>query len=146
MKFVNCNDWFLTKNAVLCIKQFDKKFILKRNQNKLNWNLHSVPTIHSEKNKKTVSFADYNRIKKISKNYERFNHQPNEFQDFLSVDTIKDFNHLEEEKFCPNVFGFKRSRRLYSKSQNSLWPWRTFSINKGTYLHWSKSSCSALVW
>ena len=31
-------------------------------------------------------------------------HRPDELQDFLSADTIKDFNHLEEEKFCRNVF------------------------------------------
>ena len=33
-------------------------------------------------------------------------HQPNELQDFLSTDTIKDFNHLEEENFCLSGFEF----------------------------------------
>ena len=64
MKFVNCNEWFPMKNSVLCIKHFDEKFILGGKRNKLNWDLHPIPTIHSEKNKKTISFADYNRIKK----------------------------------------------------------------------------------
>ena len=33
-------------------------------------------------------------------------HQPDELQDFLTADTIKDFNHLEEEKCCLNGFEF----------------------------------------
>ena len=49
-----------------------------------------------KKEKKTVSFADYNRIKKASET------PTDELQDFLSADTIKDFNYLEEEKFCLN--------------------------------------------
>ena len=34
-------------------------------------------------------------------------HQPDEYQDFLSTNTIKDFNHLGEERFSLNDFEFK---------------------------------------
>ena len=45
----------------------------------------------------------------------RFIHQPDELQDFLSADTIKDFNHLEKEKFCLNGFELKeKNGRLHS--------------------------------
>ena len=59
-----------------------------------------------KQNKRTVSFADSIRIKKAS---ETPTHQPDELQDFLSADTINDFSHLEEEKFCLNGFEFKKS-------------------------------------
>ena len=39
IKFVNRNNWFPTKNSVLCIKHFEDKYILKGKRNKLNWNL-----------------------------------------------------------------------------------------------------------
>ena len=41
------------------------KFYFERRA-KQNWDLHQIPTIHSEKNKNTVSFAVNNRIKKTS--------------------------------------------------------------------------------
>ena len=49
IKFGNRNNWFPTKNSVLCIKHFEDKYILKGKRNKLNWNLQPIPTIHSEK-------------------------------------------------------------------------------------------------
>ena len=39
-------------------------------------------------------------------------YQPDELQDFLSADTIKDFNHLEEEKFRLNGFELKKTRKI----------------------------------
>ena len=49
IKFVNQNNWFPTKNSVLCIKHFEDKYILKGKRNKFNWNLQPIPAIHSEK-------------------------------------------------------------------------------------------------
>ena len=37
--------------------------------------------------------------------------KPDELQDFLSADMIKDFNHLEEEKFCLNSFELKKKKK-----------------------------------
>ena len=62
IKLVNRNNWFHTKNSVLCIKHFEDKYILKGKRHKLNWNLQPILTIHSEKNNKTISFADSNRF------------------------------------------------------------------------------------
>ena len=56
MKFINRNDWFPTKNSVLCIKHFDEKFIFKGKGNKLNRDLHPIPTIHPEKLRKSSFF------------------------------------------------------------------------------------------
>ena len=55
------------------------------------------------KNKKTISFADHKRIKKASKT-------PTEYTSTrwiiskIFFQLIKDFNHLDEEKFCLNGF------------------------------------------
>ena len=81
------------------------KNLFRRKQNKLNRDLHPIPNPF-RKNKKTISFTDYNRIKKASENLRDF-HQPEELQDFLSVDTIKDFNHLEEESFILTALKLK---------------------------------------
>ena len=59
------------------------------------------------KNKKIVSFANNDRIKKASET--PTDYSPDKLQDFLFADTIK-----EEEKFCPNGFEFLKNRRLYS--------------------------------
>ena len=105
MKFVTVMSGFIQKTSVLNIKYFDKKkFILKGKRNKLNWDLHPIPTIHSEKIRKLSFFADNNRIFEKPPKLRRTIHQPDELQDFLSADTRKDLNHLEEEKFCVNSF------------------------------------------
>ena len=48
--------------------QFSESNILMKNlkgkQNKLIWDLHSIPTIHSEKIRNRIFFANYKRIKK----------------------------------------------------------------------------------
>ena len=49
IKFLNRNNWFPTKNSILCIKHFEDECILKGKRNKLNWNLQPIPTIHSQK-------------------------------------------------------------------------------------------------
>ena len=99
MKFVNCNDWFPTKNSVLYIKLLDDKFILKRKWNKRNWDLHPFPTIQLEKKKKKSLLLTTTELRNPLKLL-RIIHQPNELQDFFSTDMVKDINHLEEERFC----------------------------------------------
>ena len=61
------------------------------------------------KNKKTVSFANYKRIKKASETPTDYS---SIIKDFLSADTRKDFIHLEE-KFCLNGFEFKKKTEDY---------------------------------
>ena len=104
--FFNRNDWLPTKTSVLCTKHFDEKFILKGKWNKLNRDLHRIPKIHSEKNKKASLLPTTTELRKPRKLWWII-HQPDELQDFISIDMIKDFNHLEEEKFCLNSFEYK---------------------------------------
>ena len=47
-----------------------------------------------------------------SRKLRRIIHQPNELHDFISADTIKDFSHLLEEKFCFNGFELKKKRKI----------------------------------
>ena len=49
LKFVNRADWVPTKHSVLCMKHFEERFIVKGKRNTLNWSLHPVPNILSEK-------------------------------------------------------------------------------------------------
>ena len=86
VKFVYRDDWFPTKNSVFCIKHFNEKFIWKRKQNKLNWDLHSIPTIHSEKVRKPSLLPIPTELRKPWK-LRRIIHQSDEFQDFPSVVT-----------------------------------------------------------
>ena len=110
MEFVNRNDWFPSKNSVRCIKHFDEKIILKGKPNKMNWDLHPIPTIHSEKWEKRLFCWLQQNLRKPSK-HRRIIHQPNELQDFLLADTMKDSNHLEEEKFSLKGFEWKKKKK-----------------------------------
>ena len=103
VKLVNWNDWFPTKNSVLCIKHFLWKIYFERKAKQTQLGFTSNSYDPFRKNKKTVSFADNNRLRK-SRKFQWIIHQPDELQDFISADTRKDFNHLEEEKFCLNSF------------------------------------------
>ena len=71
------------KNSVLCIKYFDEKLILRGKRNKLNWDLHPIPTTHSEKMRKPSLLLTTKPLK-----LGRIIHQLDELQDFLSVDII----------------------------------------------------------
>ena len=55
------------------------------------------------------TFANSNRILKNPPKIRPIIHQPDKLQDFLSADTIKDFNHFKEEKFSLNGFEFKKT-------------------------------------
>ena len=59
------------------------------------------PFRKKKKRKKTVFLLTTTELRKSPK-LQRIIHQPDELQDFISADTIKDFNHLEEEKFYLN--------------------------------------------
>ena len=103
IKFVNRNNWFPTKNSVLCIKHFEDKNILKSKRNKLNWNLQPIPTIHSEIIKPSLlpTQTDFRKTPK-QRQIEK-----DELQDFLSTDTKTDFTQLTV-KCCPSGFEFKK--------------------------------------
>ena len=60
-------------------------------------------------------------------------HRLDELQDFLSADTIKDFNHLEEEKFSLNGCEFKK--KDYILIYRRVFDPETFSIYKRMYSH-----------
>ena len=104
IKFVNRNNWFPTKNSVLCIKHFEDKYILKGKRNKLNRNSQPIPTIHSVKIIKPSLLptqTDFSKSRKqrwIAKD---------ELQNFLSTDTIADFTQMTA-KCCPSDFEFKK--------------------------------------
>ena len=104
IKFVDRNNWFPTKNSVLCIKHFEDKYISKGKRNKLNWNLQLITTIHSEKIIKPPLLPTQTDFRKTPK--QRWI-EKDELQDFLSTDTIKDFTQLTA-KCCPSGFEFKK--------------------------------------
>ena len=101
IKFINRNNWFSTKNSVLCIKH---KYILKGKRNKLNWNLQPIPTIYSEKIIKPSLLPTQKDFRKTPKQRRI---EKDELQDFLSTDTIADFTQLTV-KCCPSDFEFKK--------------------------------------
>ena len=47
IRFVNMNDWVLTKHLVLCELHFDDIYKNKGKRMNLNWSMKPVPTIHS---------------------------------------------------------------------------------------------------
>ena len=56
-QFVNRSNWSVTKNSVMCIKHFEKKFLLQGDkQTKLNWKLYPVPSIYTEEALKRTSY------------------------------------------------------------------------------------------
>ena len=109
IKFVDRNNWFPTKNSVLCIKYFEDRYILKGKRNKLNWKLQPIPTIHSEKIIKPSILPTQTDFRKTPKQ-QRI--EKDEIQDFLSTDTLTDFTQLTA-KCCPSGFEFKKKHEDY---------------------------------
>ena len=90
------------KNSVLCIKHFADKYILKGKRNKLNWNLQPIPIIHLKKIKPSLLPTQTEFRKPPNQRWI----EKDELQDFLSTDTIMDFNQLTAK--CPSGFEFKK--------------------------------------
>ena len=78
--------------------------ILKGKRNKLNWNLQSIPKIHSEKIIKPSLLLNRTDFRKPPKQRRI---EKDELQDFLSTDTITDVTQLTA-KCCPSGFEFKK--------------------------------------
>ena len=106
-KFVNRVNWTPSKNSVICMKHFEEEFILKGLRKTLNWSLNPLPTIHSDivKNKQSLIPT----IDSIRKPPKRRKMQEDELPNFISMDTIKNFEDLEEVKCCPSGFHFKKT-------------------------------------
>lgn len=110
IKFVNRFDWLPTKNSLLCMKQLEEKFILKEKRKKLNWDLHPIPTIHSEKIRK-LSLLPYRR--EFGKPPKQRLVHTDELHDFISADMINNFTQLEEAKCCSNVIESWKKKKDY---------------------------------
>ena len=109
IKFFNQNNWFPTKNSVVCIKYPEDKYILKSKRNKLNWNLQPIPTIHSGKIIKPSLLPTQTDFRKPPK---QLWIEKDELQDFFSTDTITDFTQLTA-KCCPFGFEFKIMKIIF---------------------------------
>ena len=103
IKFVNRSDWIPTNNSVLCVKHFKEEFISKGKRNNLKWSLHPVPTIHSDEVMKRPSCLPNTNVSRKAPTDRNF--QEDELRSFISADTIRSFDDLDE-KCCPRSFQF----------------------------------------
>ena len=108
IKFVNRSDWIPTNNSVLCVKHFKEEFISKGKRNNLKWSLHPVPTIHSDEVMKRPSCLPNTNVSRKAPTDRNF--QEDELRSFISADTIRSFDDLDE-KCCPRSFQFKKNEK-----------------------------------
>jgi hypothetical protein len=111
IKFVNRVDFKPSENSVLCEKHFNENLIKRGGQrNKLIWKSEPTPTIHSEEARKRPSVcptpSEPRKPPKVR------NIQPDELQQFIAADVIKDFSDIDPIDLINNVlpgFQFKKN-------------------------------------
>ena len=108
VEFVNRpSSWKPGKNAVLCAHHFDESYIKIGNvRSRLRWELHPVPTIHTEGALKRPSVVKTPVIPRKAPKVR--NYQEDELETFLYSDKISAFEDLNEGHSPPG-YQFKKT-------------------------------------
>ena len=105
IKFVNRSHWYPSKNSVICVKHFDKKYIVEGKRNKLNWNLNPVPTIQTREALKIPSAfpTPVHQRRAPKSRYDEID----QLNDSKKEDNVKKFEDLEYK----TPFGFNLKKK-----------------------------------
>jgi len=103
--FVNRKGWEPTKNSVICIGHFEKKYVKEGKRWKLKWELHPVPNIHTDK----ISQPSILRTPVPARRSPRKRKLNNldELTIFQQRDKVTDLNSLDMEH-APVGYNFKK--------------------------------------
>ena len=94
--FVNRKEWAPTSNSVIYVEHFESKYLEYGKKHTLKWELHAIPTIHTDSIPRPSRRSPRKRKRDID--------QLKEFQEKYKVESFELFN----QDHAPNEFNFKR--------------------------------------
>ena len=108
--FVNRNEWTSISYLVISVKHFESKYIKYGKRCTLKWELHPIPTIHTD----SISRPSLLRTPVVSRRSPRKRKLDiDQLKEFFEKDKVESFESFSQDH-APREFNLKRPQNLFN--------------------------------